>query len=335
MAGVLLIRADAGPLSGTGHFMRMLALAEAWLESGGQAAWTGIAPANLVHRISRLGVSVLPFDAGDDAASTLSSARSVDARIVVADGYGFPLAYQRAIRHAGFKLLVVDDNAENESYDADWILNVNVHAAASLYPRRTPPCHLFLGPQYTLIRKDIRRAASAPRAHGNTAARLLVTMGGADPPDATGRIIEALRGSSFTTTVLVGPANQRLSAYLALATERTRVIANVEDMTSVIHDSDLAFAGAGGTVWELALLGVPSVVVTLADNQVPLATKLHALGAVEYVGDARVAGGASNWVERLSSLATDPSRRTKLVDTARSLVDGRGALRIVTALQEN
>jgi len=336
MGDVLFIRTDASPTLGSGHFMRMLALAEAWQETGGDVVIGGRAPDSHVERARRLGAKLVSPSSGlDDATWTIQQASAHRANRLVADGYDFSLNYQRRVRAAGFKLAVVDDNGENQAYDADWVVNVNVHASDALYGRRAAHTQLLLGPKYAMIRRKIRLAAGSSRPSCPIAGRLLVTMGGSDPLDVTGRIIQGLIGSSFDTHILVGGANRRLSEYQGAVDKGMTLHHDVFDVASVMRAVDLALAACGGTVWELALLGVPSLVVTLADNQLALASHLDRVGATLYLGDARGITSTKEWMQKLDEVATDERLRARLVASARSLVDGNGAQRVVAALREN
>ena len=335
MTDVLFIRTDAGADAGTGHFMRMLALAEAWAESGGQPVFAGSFPEALAQRAHAMGARVLVRQAaGDDVRWTIERAQEAGAKVVVADGYGFPFDFQRALRAAGLRLMVVDDNAENQPYDCDWILNVNVHATEAMYARRNSDAQCLLGPRFALIRAAIRRGSLEPRVTGGH--RLLVTMGGADPPNATGRILGALRSAraGLTTTVLVGAANPRLAEYREKAAGGVTVLHDVQDVTPVMLSADVALAATGGTIWELALLGVPSVGLSLADNQVRLAEELQRRGAIDYAGDARTSADATQWLDRVWKVLEDPSRGSALLNASRALVDGNGARRVVERIKE-
>ncbi|MFO0678077.1 MAG: UDP-2,4-diacetamido-2,4,6-trideoxy-beta-L-altropyranose hydrolase [Polyangiaceae bacterium] len=337
MSDTLLLRADADARIGTGHFMRMLALAEAWREGGGDATFGGRLPEALVPRALAIGAKFVPRPEGtDDAEWTVALAGALGATRVVADGYGFPLAFQRKVRASGLRLAVVDDNAENAPYDADWIVNVNFHASQDLVSRRNADARCLLGPNFALVRGEFRRSGER-RAPRDETPKVLVTMGGADPPDATGAILDAFARRpppKFETIVLVGGANPRLGSYTGRRIPRLTLAYNVEDVADIMRNVDVALAAIGATTWELALSGVPSVVVALADNQVPLAEILHAKGAVDYVGDVRVSRSAEPWLDRVDALLADPTRREALVNASRNLVDGRGASRIVQSLKE-
>jgi UDP-2,4-diacetamido-2,4,6-trideoxy-beta-L-altropyranose hydrolase len=336
MGEALFIRTDAGAELGVGHFMRMLALGEAWAEADGRVAFGGTFPEELGRRARAMGAEVFAVASnGGDARWTVDRASEVGARVVVADGYHFPVTYQRSVRAAGLRLLIVDDNAENQPYDADWILNANVHATEAMYEHRNRDCRCLLGPRYVLIRAAIRTAhPSRGRAPGGR--RLLVTMGGADPPDATGRILSELRsnGRGLQATVLVGVANARLAQHRQFTSPNVTLLFDVEDVAPVMLNADVALAAAGGTLWELGLLGVPCVALALADNQVSLAEDLHRRGAIEYAGDARSEEGAALWLDRVCEVLADSARSAKLVSASRGLVDGNGARRVVECIKE-
>ena len=48
---------------------------------------------------------------------------------------------------------------------------------------------------------------------------------------------------------------------------KTKVKVNVRKMARVMADCDLAIGAGGSTAWERACLGLPSLIVVLADNQ--------------------------------------------------------------------
>lgn len=331
---MLLIRADAGPAVGIGHVMRMLAIAEAWVTRGGSFVVAGQLAAELVPRIDAIGGRHVPRPTGlNDGAWTRDLVSQVKADVVIADGYGFGPEFQHLVLEAKKPLMVVDDNGENGAYPCQLVLNVNVHASEAPYGRRAGHTRLLLGPRYALIRREILEGARRATATVGPVERCLVTLGGADPLDLTGQVLRHAPRLPFGLCVLVGPANPRMAEY-----QRDAPWAELVFNTSRFSDDalrcQLAFAGAGGTVWELALLNVPSAVVAVADNQLQLAQRLAALGAVEYLGDARQRGSLDSWLGRLEELAGSPDRRRSLIDSARAIVDGAGAARVVETLME-
>ena len=133
----LLLRADACPSIGTGHVMRCLALAQAWMHAGGTATFAmNQCPASLCERLRRGGANVVSIAAEraslEDALETAQRARDASARWIVLDGYEFDTDYQTAVRTDGLFLLVVDDEARSQSFAADLLLNHNAYATPEL-----------------------------------------------------------------------------------------------------------------------------------------------------------------------------------------------------------
>ncbi len=154
---VLVIRADADERQGTGHVMRCLALAHAWRAPGRRVVFLSRCTADgLCRRIRAIGAELLSLehahpDPSDCAAMErlLGDGLSEGSRIgaacphplplsqrergegvwAVLDGYHFDADYQRAIRDAGARLLVIDDMAQLAHYHADALLSVGTARA--------------------------------------------------------------------------------------------------------------------------------------------------------------------------------------------------------------
>ena len=332
MSSTLFIRADAGPAIGIGHFMRMIALAEGWRAQGGEVLFGGEVTPALVPRALSIGARFVALDKRADDANaewTIRHARLAHARLVVADGYQFGFDFQRAIRAAGFGLMVVDDNGENHAYDANWVLNLNLHANEAMYARRSSDCQLLLGTQYVLLRQSIRQSSGA-RPAATVASRVLVSFGGADPVNATGLVLDALDGISWAEVkVLVGAANPRVPP----ATAWRQVLVDVADVAPVMAWADVGICAPSTTCWELAALGVPTLGLILAENQVGIGHTLEAMRAMRLLGDARQAPERATLATAIADFLRNPGERSALVTTARGLSDGRGVERVIAALK--
>jgi UDP-2,4-diacetamido-2,4,6-trideoxy-beta-L-altropyranose hydrolase len=215
--GTLLIRADANLAMGTGHVMRCLALAQAWQDIGGTAAFAMADPCTWAReRLMKESVEVIGISASsteEDARQTAEIARHQAAVWVVVDGYQFGADYQRTLKSAGFKILFVDDYGHAGCYCADLVLNQNVSADESAYEHREPYTRLLLGPQYCMLRREFNSWRAWRRKIAPSGYRVLVTMGGSDPEGVTERAIAALNSiedDHLEGTVVVGGGNPRL-----------------------------------------------------------------------------------------------------------------------------
>jgi spore coat polysaccharide biosynthesis predicted glycosyltransferase SpsG len=95
--------------------------------------------------------------------------------------------------------------------------------------------------------------------------------------------------------------------------------------------ADLAIGAGGSTAWERCCLGLPSIVMTIADNQQGIARALADAGAAINLGPAE-AIGLSALVAAIKGLASDREQRVAMARAAAALTDGLGGSRVVEAL---
>jgi UDP-2,4-diacetamido-2,4,6-trideoxy-beta-L-altropyranose hydrolase len=338
----LLIRADASAQIGTGHIMRCLALAQAWQDAGGHVTFLMAmeAPA-LESRLHSEGMEVvyLPVQPGStgDAIQTADFARQVGADWVVVDGYHFGAGFQRAIKGSGLCLLFIDDNGHAMHYSADLVLNQNIHAHEGLYQNREPYTRLLLGTRYVLLRREFLKWRGWKREIPDVARKVLVTMGGSDPDNVTLKVIQALQQvdvDGLEARVVVGEGNQHYEELQAAVRDSRvpiRLESNVMTMPKLMVWADVAVSGGGSTCWELAFMGLPSLILFLADNQRLIAERVDGMGAAVNLG----------WYEGVSrleiawavkQLVRAPKTRAETSQRSQQLVDGDGVARVLMCL---
>ncbi len=339
-----MLRADANIAMGTGHVMRCLALAQAWQDGGGHAAFAmadGTPSVARRLRDEKVHLENILAAAGtaEDAECTRMLGDRLGARWIVVDGYHFDSAYQRAIKEAGFKLLVLDDSGSAPPYSADLVLNQNAHAASSLYNHREPHTRLLLGPRYALLRREFRRWREWNRDFPEVGRKILVSMGGSDPDNVTAKVIQAIQALpslNLETVVLVGGSNPHLQCIHDLLSPDGHSIRLMIDAANVgewMAWADVMVSGAGTTFWEMCLLGLPGMLVVLAENQQAIASCAESMEIAWNLGS-----GAELKVGELSSklahLACSVGERKAQSERGRKLVDGRGAERVVSSMRD-
>ncbi|MEF2145598.1 MAG: UDP-2,4-diacetamido-2,4,6-trideoxy-beta-L-altropyranose hydrolase [Desulfovibrionaceae bacterium] len=333
---LLTIRADAGPGIGLGHVMRSLALAQAWQDLGGKVRFLSCLDApSLVTRLAEEGFSLeqvsAPYPHPGDLKTLLAATRP--GQWVVLDGYHFDTEYQRAVRAAGRKTLVLDDVNDRGTYVADVLLNPSPDAGTIGYVLNADARCLF-GAEYVLLRREFRNAAAAIKPQPERVRNVLVLMGGADKADVTSRVLDALAEARFgdlRLRLVVGGANPRLETLRGRAASlpcEIEVLHAVSDMAPLMAWADMAISAAGSTCWELALFGVPLLLVQVADNQAGVARSMAGCGAVVLNRNTR----SVDMRAALAELVPDRERRAAMSASLRLLVDGKGAMRTAAVL---
>lgn len=336
----LFIRADSTVNIGTGHIMRCIALSQVWQEQGGKATFISRCESEaLKERIQREGFGFITLDHicpdSTDLTNTLSIFNSESANQrnwLVLDGYHFTPEYQMSIRKEGILLMVIDDMNHLPHYHADILLNQNIHAPELKY------CHdqdttLLMGTKHVLLRKEFLKYRDFKRQIPDRAKKILVNLGGADPNNVTLKVIEAFKlldEPDIVVRIIVGPANphkEALHQALAPAHFEAELLTNPPNMPELMAWADTAVSAAGSTSWELAFMGVPSILLYLAENQVMIAESLETAGAsinLEWKQDST----PERIAETLSRVILDRGLRTEMSKQRRKIVDGTGAERV-------
>ena len=321
--------------------MRSLALAQAWIDDGATVHWlaSDLLPPSR-DRLSAEGINLEQFEdpvgEEEDSDKTLRFANSVNADWVVLDGYAFGALHQAMLKRAGRHVLFVDDNGHAAEYPADIVLNQNMHASRALYEGKSAGALLLLGPHYALLRREFRRAPRSAKTIPRVARNILVTLGGGGNAPLAGKIVDALRdlapARGLQVKLIAGGAGLLGEGDRGGTGDWLSFSRYTEDMLSAMVWADLAISAAGTTACELMMLGVPSLLIVAADNQRPIADRLHEMGIGENLGPADTldVGTISRAVEEL---AVDPSRRRGMSERGHAAIDGEGAPRVVRAMR--
>lgn len=332
----LLIRADAGPSIGAGHFMRCAALASEWAHRGGRVAFITSAPGTLLRYLPA-GTEVIGFSGTPgsrrDAGETIAAMDTRGALWAVVDGYRFGPDYIDSLQAVGRKVLQFDDNGEWPQYHADIVLNQNIQADVRMYRGATTKSRLLLGTSHVLLRPAFRVFGAAEKFHPQRARRILISMGASDPRGVSAGVLWALRDiPDLEIIVLAGPLSVAYHDLEVLAASRSavEVLHDPDDVPEIMSRVDMAIAAAGATVYELAYMRVPFIALTVADNQRLVERGLASRG-FPCLG-RWVSGMDSVLAAAVKELASDKERRTHLAQRGRELVDGMGAARVVDAL---
>lgn len=339
----LVIRTDASTEIGTGHLMRCFALAQTWQKNQGQVFFyindkASVLASRLISQsIQVIYLKSLP-GSNEDAHKVSNMAQQLSCQWIVIDGYNFNAEYQRIIKEYGLNLLFIDDYGQAKHYYADIVLNQNISAHESLYINRESYTQLLLGTCYTLLRQEFWQWQRWQRINPPIASKLLITMGGADPNNVTLKVIEGLQLLSveeLDVVVVVG-ANNPHYEQLKLASQASqftiRIERNVTNMPELIAWADLAVTAGGSTCWELAFMGLPSLILILAENQRAIAQKLNEMGISVFLGWHENVS-AAEIASAVAHLLIAAHTRVEMTRCGQELVDGEGSKRVLKYLE--
>lgn len=363
---MFLFRTDASLQIGTGHVMRCLTLAEALRDKGANCRFVCREhPGNLLETIRQRGFDAQPLPAavvGDgqvsefnassahaawlgaewqvDAKQTLNVLGDAQADWLIVDHYALDARWERVLRGKCRRIMAIDDLADRE-HDCEVLLDQNLGRQPTDYQNRVPQdCQLLIGPTYALLRPEFAalRDYSLARRSSPEIRHILISMGGVDKDNATCRVLEGLKVSALPVdcrvTVVMGTTAPWLDDVRHLAGQMpwlTAVRVGVSDMAKLMADSDLAIGAAGATSWERCCLGLPTVMLVLADNQRMVAQALKHAGAAQVV--QRSEEIAVSLPRMLRTHLATSQQRASMSRIASDIVDGNGVTNIIHHLE--
>jgi UDP-2,4-diacetamido-2,4,6-trideoxy-beta-L-altropyranose hydrolase len=338
----LFIRADATFQIGIGHLMRCIALAQKWMSSGGSVTFiTHCESENLRQKICEEGFNLVRLKGShpqsSDFETTCSIVNKSKQSWLILDGYHFTPDYQKAIRNTGIKLMIIDDYNHHPVYDVDFILNQNIGAEFFRYNCDSNATQL-LGCDYTILRKEFRQYKQNKRVILQKANRIIVTMGGADPDNITLKVLntlDLLGDSSLDVKIIAGPSNHNADSLRTAASQslfNCEIYHDVEKMSVLMDWADLAIGAGGSTCWELAFMGVPSLIIIVDDNQEKIAHGLEEKGVIINLGWHSLLD-EKECAEKIQGLLFDQNKRAIMSQQSKQIIDGTGVDRIVSMMQ--
>jgi len=358
------IRVDASARMGTGHLKRCLSLAEALEQAGAtvslvvrpidnvaahvlaHTAWPvhwlsepegndGLAAESSLGDPPHASWASVPW--AQDVRETIAALRAQPPDWLVLDHYAFDSRWHRAVTEAlATRLLVIDDTADR-TLAADALLDHNWHVDHNTkYAGRVLRAPRWLcGPRFALLSSVYRDAA---RYRTQPEVRSIgIFMGGTDPGGMSARVLGVCREVGFGGDIEIATtsANPQLDALRAACTGalRASLMLDASDLAEFFARHDLQIGAGGGATWERCCIGLPTIVLALADNQTAVVPALTELGVVRA---ASMPGAALPTAPPLAAVLTellhDATARADLAQRAAALVDARGAQRVALYL---
>lgn len=358
-----VFRCDASFRIGTGHVMRCLALADALREVGQNCAFVSRPLSGHVcdliekkgYPVTRLSHSAsyqtpnksttqyaqwagVPWE--QDAEETRLALLDLAPDWVIVDHYAFNAAWQAAAVPKETRVMWVDDLA-NRSINPHVLVNPNFAVSEAAYADLVPPdCKLLVGSGYSILRPEFSRlrAAALAKRPDHAIRQVLVAMGGIDLPNASKAVLDELarlpNATKLSVVVALGsraPARDALLASRDTFPFACRFEVDASDMARLIGEADIVIGAVGGSAWERCVLGVPSLMLSIAENQVSAARALAKAGAARYLGEFIEDGWRAKLAEAFNELG-DATVRAQVSKACAEICDGDGVGRILAEL---
>lgn len=345
----LYIRTEANRVTATGHMMRCLAIADAAAEKG----------IRTVFIVAEEGSEKFPKERGyetvclgrrwDDFAGEipvmerLIAKRQVEALLI--DSYFVSGDYMKAVTKMTRTAYIDDLHA------AIWSCSVLIDYAVYYdlfdYRKEYPDTQLLLGCGYAPLRREFR---DLPKKEiRRDVKKALVVTGGTDEYHFMRRFTEALLSrkelfDGVEFTLVCGAFNRDTEEIRKLSLQcaakcntesdamKIKIYPTLPTLKDAMLETDLLITAGGTTLYEMAACGTPGICFSMADNQLDNVRGFAARELVLYAGDIRNEFSFDHLLRMMTELMRDHAARTAVSQRLRTLVDGKGAGRIVDAV---
>jgi len=319
------ILTEGGVKGGFGHITRCTSIYQALQERGIQPTFIINGDESVQQQFKDSNVSCINFDWQNDIERLFTYVKGAD--IVFIDSYLADYNVYEKVSKAVKTATYFDDDIRME-YPRGFVINGAILAERMPYPAKEDVTYL-LGTKYTPLRKEFWDVPV--RKTRDNVEVIMITFGGADIRDLTPKVLKLLVDTypGLVKKVIIGKGFRNAAEIEALKDNHTELIyyPDTAEMKKFMLESDIAISAGGQTLYELARMGVPAIVVAVADNQLGNIEGFQRLGLIDYAGYwdecdllDRILGG----VESLK----DRKRRFCMRTNAKKIIDGRGSLRI-------
>jgi UDP-2,4-diacetamido-2,4,6-trideoxy-beta-L-altropyranose hydrolase len=330
---LVVFRVDGSAVLGGGHVRRCLMLANGLARAGWRVGFASKASLQEIGFLDAISAfEMLIVDEVVDEPCLLRNRWQDGCELLIVDHYELDQSFERGCRGWAGRILVIDDLA-GRCHDCDVLIDQTPGRQARNYEDIVSRgCALFLGPDYALLDPRFAAARSRFQREYDSVFRVLVTFGYSDRAGVTAMALEGILrsriGAAVDVVFGIEPPDIEYVRTLASQLPGSRIHINTDEMVSLIMRADLAIGAGGVSALERCCLGLPSMLITLAENQQGNADALMqrgaavALGGVKDVSVAKIA-------RELLALSFDGETRMAMGRAAALVTDGSGVDRIV------
>ncbi|AUB56005.1 hypothetical protein BK007_08335 [Methanobacterium subterraneum] len=250
-----------------------------------------------------------------------------NADIIIIDSYMAPKEVYDKLSTITKILVSIDDNNRVE-YPKGIIINGSINAAGINYTYNNNSLYL-LGSKYVPLRNEFWRDIRKPIR--KTIDSVMVTFGGEDNANLTPKILGLLRKfyPEFEKKIVIGKGFSNLEEIKNFVDSNTKLYhnPNAAQMKQLMIESDIAISAGGQTIYELARIGVPCIIINVAENQLNHVKGWKCVGFICYAGWKNDPDLSENILKYLDEL-DDQHFRMKTSQIGRHFVKGNGSLLI-------
>ena len=246
----VVIRVDGYKKIGLGHIYRTLTLANNIMDHEVMF---------LMDNQHSLGIDIVRsqnFKVETFEEDPISKISTIKPDIIINDILDTTKEYILALKKMGIRVFNFEDLGSGAEY-ADGVFN-------ALYPGSVPSGNFYTGENYYCARNEFLNVKQKKVTESVNA--VLITFGGTDPNNLTLKTLNAISNSThdFNIKIILGPGyinEELLNNKINSLNRNVEVLRSVKNMADHMVNADIIFSSAGRTMYEIAMVGTPAVII--------------------------------------------------------------------------
>lgn len=255
--------------------------------------------------------------------------------LAIIDHYSLDFRFEKSIKTK--KIFVIDDLLRG--HHCDYLLDQNISANLDIYRKLNTKkmCRYFIGPEYALLREEFSKYRPQSTKVFRDKKQILAFFGGSDITSECRKVVDALVSLDVDVSlnvILAETHRDYTHIYQAVRNDsRINLYSFIDNIALLMSQVDVCFGAAGSTSWERACLGVPSFIVTVAENQKKIATSLRNQNVSYYVGDANQLT-SGDW-KSVFCMLENSDLLTNMSRNSLAICDGLGVSRLMREVDDD
>ena len=307
---------------GSGHFFRCLALAEEFIKKRRKVVF--ITNSKNIKKYIKKNIPFFMLK-GKTESERIKECKKLSTKIKFWI-FDLPKENKKYSFHLKkYDSAIIDDLGNIDVY-SKILINGGIVKKFQKYNRNNKTKFL-LGPKYMLLRNGFYKNRLNNKTCKKKIKNILLTFGGNDDSDLSSKILSVINTKKYQVSILLGPTYKLTKKIqtISRSNKNIKIISNFENTSMLFKKFDLVITSPGITIYELACLGVPTILISSNEIQYTVAKSFYKMKFGKNYGFWK---NDILKLEKMINSVDDIKIRKNMIKTGQRIVDGKGIFRV-------
>ncbi len=323
------IRVDMGGNIGSGHFFRCLSIAKE-LKKNGKTVIFLISDEKEFRKHVKKMIPCIVLKEKTVSKKILECKKLMNRiRLLIIDLPHYEEKYGIELKNKN--IVLINDLGKMKIF-SKILINGSIVKKFHKYQIKNKSSKLLIDSKYMILREEFLKRRIESKINDRPIRNILITFGGSGENKITNKLLKLLLKKDFHITVIVGPSNTKQNILkLIKNNHKIKLIINPNNIAELFSKQDMIFSSTGITIYELACLGIPTVMIPInsAQNDTAKEMEKRGFGKIMSVNNINLEN-----IQKILLNFDDYKFRKEMHKSGRKIVDGEGTSRIAKAIEK-